>query len=328
MDVTILTEGEIRSCIALDREAMAAVADGFTALAEGRAFAPPVICIEVADHNGEVDVKTAYIEGLDSFAVKVASGFFDNPRLGLPYGSGLMILMSAETGFLRGLLLDNGYLTELRTGLAGAVAADRLAPAEIDTVGVIGSGSQARWQMRGLRLVREFRRLLVYGLIADEVQEYAEEMEAELGVQVIIAPTVETVVRQSDVLVTTTPSREPFVEPQWLHLGMHVTAMGSDTDYKQELFTDCLGKADLVVCDRLAQCRVIGETHHALDDGIIDESRVVELGQITAGLHPGRADERDITVCDLTGVGVQDTAIATLAYARAVERGLGTTFES
>jgi ectoine utilization protein EutC len=328
MDVTILTESDIRGSAGIDRDALAAVAEGFTRLAEGRAFAPPVICIEVAEHNGEVDVKTAYIEGLDSFAIKVASGFFDNPKRGLPYGSGMMVLMSAETGLLQALLLDNGYLTDLRTGLAGAIAADHLARQDADTIGVIGSGMQARYQVRCAKLVRDIRRVLVYGVIADEVQAYADEIERELGVTVSICPTAEQVVRQCDFVVTTTPAREPYVEPQWLHRGLHITAMGSDTDYKHELYSDCLAKADLVVCDRLAQCRIIGETHHALDDGLLTESAVVELGLLTAGTHPGRTSDDQITVCDLTGVGVQDTAIARLAFARAVENGLGTVFSS
>ena len=140
MSVTLLSEAEIRDCVGFDHEALEAVAQGFSRLAEGRAFAPPVIAIEIPEHHGEVDIKTAYIEGLDSFAVKVASGFADNPARGLPYGTGMMVLISAETGFLQALLVDNGYLTELRTGLAGALAADALACREIATVGVIGTG--------------------------------------------------------------------------------------------------------------------------------------------------------------------------------------------
>jgi ornithine cyclodeaminase len=328
MRVTVLSEAEIRSCVTVDREAMAAVAEGFTRLAEGRTVTPPVTCVEIPEHDGEVDIKTAYVEGLESFAVKIASGFFSNPAKGLPYGSGVMILISAETGIPQALLADNGYLTEVRTGLAGAIAAEHLAPTLVDTVGVVGSGSQARYQMRGLSLARDFRRILVYGIVANEVQDYADEMERELGVTVVVSPTVEKVVRESDVLITTTPAREPFVEPQWLHRGLHITAMGADAPYKRELFSGCLGKADLVVCDRLAQCRLIGETHHALDAGDLREDQIVELGQITAGLHPGRSDDRDITICDLTGVGVQDTAIARLAFSRAAERGLGTVFDS
>ncbi len=151
MKVTLLSEAEIRDCVGFDREALEAIAQGFSRLAEGRAFAPPVIAIEIPEHNGEVDIKTAYIEGLDSFAVKVAAGFFDNPARGLPYGTGMMVLISAETGFLQALLVDNGYLTELRTGLAGALAADSAgAPRDRDRrrdrLGLAGALPDARPQ--------------------------------------------------------------------------------------------------------------------------------------------------------------------------------------
>ncbi len=328
MKITILGESEIRSCVSMDRDALSAVATGFTRLAEGHAYAPPVVCVMVPEHNGEVDIKTAYIEGLDSFAVKVASGFLDNPRKGLPYGGGMMVLLSAETGFLQALLVDNGYLTSLRTGLAGAVAAQHLAPTRVRTAGAIGPGNQARYQIRGLRLVRDFERLVVYGLIEAEAQRYADEMETELGVPVCVAATPESVVRESDFVVTTTPARAPYLEAGWLHPGVHVTCMGSDMEEKQELEPDCFARADLVVCDRVAQCAVIGELHHALIAGMIAEQDVVELGALTGGRHPGRTDDRQITICDLTGVGVQDTAIARLAYVRALERGFGTSFES
>ena len=139
----------------------------FTKLAEGKVSLPPIIRVDVEANQGEVDIKTAYIEGLDFFAIKVASGFFGNPSLGLPYGSGMMVLMSTKTGFLEAVLLDNGYLTDLRTGIAGGIAADALAPAEISTAGVIGSGVQARYQIRGLRLFRDFQRLLVFGIEPD-----------------------------------------------------------------------------------------------------------------------------------------------------------------
>ena len=324
--VTLLSEPEIRRSVGFDGAALAAVEHGFTRLAEGRAFAPPVIAIEIPEHSGEVDIKTAYIEGLDSFAVKVASGFLDNPAKGLPYGSGMMVLISAETGFLQALLVDNGYLTELRTGLAGAIAADRLARRGIDAAGVIGSGSQARYQLRGLRMVRDFRRVNVYGIVPEEVARYVDDMEAELGVEVLVATSPESVVRESDVVVCATPAREPYLDGRWLHPGLHVTCMGADMPTKRELLPGCLARADRVVCDRFAQCREIGELHHALAARDVDEAGVDELGEITAGLKPGRRYDDEITVCDLTGVGVQDTAIARLAFRRALEQGLGTAF--
>jgi ectoine utilization protein EutC len=328
MKVTLLNEADIRGCVGFTPDALAAVSEGFTRLAQGRAYAPPVVSIEVAEHHGDVDIKTAYIHGLDSFAVKVASGFFDNPAKGLPYGSGVMILISAETGFLQAILADNGYLTELRTGLAGAIAAQHLARRDATTAGIIGSGSQARYQLRGLKLVRDIERVFVYSLVAGDVARYANEMSAELGIEVIAAPSAEAVVREADIVVTTTPSRQPYLQAAWLRPGLHITAIGADLPGKQELHADCFGRADRVVCDRISQAFILGELQHAKAARIIAESKVDELGELTGGAKPGRRRDTDITICDLTGVGVQDTAIARLAFARATADGLGTEFVS
>ena len=318
MKVTILRENEIRECVGMNKEAVDAVALGFTRLVEGKVSLPPIIRVDVEANQGEVDIKTAYIEGLDHFAIKIASGFFDNPSLGLPYGSGMMVLMSAKTGFLEAVLLDNGYLTDLRTGIAGAIAAKHLAPTQITTAGVIGSGVQARYQIRGLRQVRDFQRLMVYGIIPEEVEQYSAEMTRELGVEVMISDSPEEVFLQSQFVVTTTPAREPYSKAAWLHAGMHITSMGSDGEHKQELYPDVLGKADRIVCDRKSQCFYLGELHHALKEGVLSEdSDIIEIGELTAGIKTGRQNDQEITICDLTGVGVQDTAIAVLTYQKA-----------
>jgi ornithine cyclodeaminase len=311
----------------MDEDAIAAVAEGFARLAQGKATVPPILRVDVPENHGEVDVKTAYIHGLDSFAIKMAAGFFDNRELGLPTGSGLMIVVSAKTGFPQALLLDNGYLTDVRTGIAGAIAARHLAREKIETVGVIGAGMQARYQMRGLKLVREFKRVLIYSLTPEQVDTYIEEMSEELGVEVVAAGDYEEVVTQSDVVVTTTPAHEPYLQADWLHPGLHITCMGSDSEHKQELHAGVFSRVDRIVCDRKPQSFRLGELHHALEEGVISEdSEIMELGEITANLNPGRQSENEITVCDLTGVGVQDTAIARLAYQRALEQNLGTNF--
>lgn len=328
MKVTILRENEIRGCVGMNKEAVDAVALGFTRLVEGKVSLPPIIRVDVETNQGEVDIKTAYIEGLDHFAIKIASGFFGNPSIGLPYGSGMMVLMSAKTGFLEAILLDNGYLTDLRTGIAGGIAAKHLAPAKITTAGVIGSGVQARYQIRGLRLVRNFQRLMVYGINPVGVERYATEMKQELGVEVVVSHSPEEVFRQSQFVVTTTPTREPYAKAAWLHTGMHITAMGADGDHKQELFADALGKADRIVCDSKSQCFRLGELHHALKEGVLsEESDITEIGELTAGIKTGRQNDQEVTICDLTGVGVQDTTIAVLTYQKAITRGLGTSFE-
>jgi ectoine utilization protein EutC len=324
MTITILTEAEIKSCVGLNEEAISAVANGFTSLAAGEVTLPPIVRIDVPEHEGEVDIKTAYVRGLDSFAIKIAAGFFQNYRLGLPTGSGMMVLVSARTGRPEAVLLDNGYLTDVRTGAAGALAARYLARKRVETAGVIGSGMQARYQIRALKQVRGFQQLMVYGIVPDQVEEYAAEMASVLGVEVVQAADVETVVRNSDVVVTCTPAKEPYLKAEWLHPGLHITAMGTDAEDKQELYADALGRADLLVCDRKSQSFRLGEFHNGLEAGVISEDDpIIELGELTSGRKPGRESEEEITICDLTGVGVQDTAIALLAYQKAMEKNLG-----
>jgi ornithine cyclodeaminase len=311
--------------VGLDAKALAAVEGGFTSLARGDAIVPPPMGIEVEERSAEIHIKSAYVRGLPGFAIKVASGFYANAALGLPASSGMMILLSAETGWPVAVLLDNGYLTEVRTALAGAVAAKHLAPATVKTVGVLGTGSQARYQVLALRLVRQFERVLVWGRRPEAVSRFCAEMSERLAVEVQAAPSVADVVDRSSLVVTTTAAREPLVKAVHLHEGLHITAMGSDGPGKQELEAAVLARADLLVCDRKAQCARLGELQHALAAGLLDDgSPISEIGELTSGVARGRSNDRQITVCDLTGVGVQDTAIACLAYLEARQERLGT----
>ena len=322
--ILVLNESDIRSCVSLDEVALDEVTKGFTALAKGHVTLPPILRIDVEENHGEVDVKTAYIQGLDSFAIKIAAGFYENRKLGLPTGSGMMVLINAQTGHPLAVLMDNGYLTDVRTGIAGAIAAKHLAPKEVKMVGVIGSGMQARYQIRALKLVRDYSFLMVYGIVDDEVDKYIDEISKKLNIEVVRADSVESVVKESNLVVTTTPSKEPYLRAEWLHTGLHITCMGSDSEDKQELFPDVFAKADRIACDRKSQVFRLGELHHALEAGVVSEyGEITELGELTSGASPGRQSKEQITVCDLTGVGVQDTQIARLAYQRAVEQGLG-----
>jgi len=329
MKITILIEQEIRQVVGVDEEALAAVTDAFNRLAQGKAVMPPIMRVDIPENNGEVDVKSAYLQGLDSFAVKMSSGFFDNVKLGLPSLSGMMILLSTKTGFPQAVLLDNGYLTDVRTGMAGALAARHLAREQIETVGVIGSGTQARYQIRSLKLVRDFERVLVYSIKREDDERYAEEMGPLLGADVVPVSDAETVVRESDVVVTTTPAKTPIVKAAWLHPGLHITAMGADAETKQELEAAVLGQADVLACDTKAQVFRLGELHHGLEAGVIsEEDAIVELGELTLAGRSGRRALDQITVCDLTGTGAQDTAIARLAYLKARAAGLGLEIEA
>lgn len=323
--VRILTEADLRRCVRADDTSLAAIESAFAWIDQGRVSMPPIMHIEAKDRNGDVDVKSAYVSGVPRFAVKIASGFYDNPSRGLPAGSAMMVVLSAETGFCEAVLLDNGYLTDLRTGLAGAVAAKHLAPRHVHTVGVVGTGLQARYQLECLRLVRGFERVLVWGRSAEKLAAYVSEMRERLGVDVRAVDSVAALVRESQIVVTTTASRSPLVQTADLHPGLHITAVGSDFPGKQELDADVLRRADLVVCDRVSQCRANGELQHVLEDGRVPEGLpLVELGQVVTGVRQGRANEDVVTVCDLTGTGVQDTAIADLAVTAAIAAGLGT----
>ncbi len=314
----VLYEDDIRALVDLDHEGLDAVREAFRRLSAGEAVQPPVMRIDVPEHRGEVDVKGAYLRGLDSFAVKLSTGFFGNPELGLPTASGLMVVLSALTGVPRAVLLDNGYLTDVRTALAGAAAADALARADVGTVAVLGAGAQARWQMRALTLVRRPTRALVWARRPDAAARLAREMSPLLGLRVEAVGEAERAVRESDVVVTTTPAEEPIVQAAWLHPGLHLTAMGSDSEHKQELEPAVLERADVVVSDRRSQGLAIGELRAAAAAGVdVGEARVAELGEVLAGTRAGRTSDDQVTVCDLTGTGVQDTAIARLAVSRA-----------
>ena len=311
--IPIIEEAALRQAIT-PALAVAVIREAFRADGEGRTHVPPVINLEIPAAHGEFHIKTAHIDGVAYIAVKVASGFYDNPARGLPSGSGMIALFDAATGFPAALLLDNGYLTDIRTGAAGAVAADVLARPTIDVVGVVGSGIQARHQVQCLRVVRPFRRIVCWSPTRDRLDAYCREMTAE-GYDVRAAASAEEVCVAADVLITATPARAPVVCARWLREGMHVTALGSDAPGKQELEADCLDRADLVVVDRFAQCAAFGELRHAIGAALLTRNDVhAELGQIVAGKKAGRTSNREITIADLTGVGFQDTAIAAAAY--------------
>jgi len=327
--IRILTEADLRRAVPPDLAAIDCIEEAFAALGSKPVAMPQVLSMAIAEANGEIDVKTAHVPGLSSFAVKMSPGFFDNPAKGLPSTSGLMVLFSAETGMLEALLLDNGYLTDIRTAAAGAVAARHLARAEAATAAILGAGMQARLQLRALAQVRPITSARLWARRIEAAEAAAEELSRELGLEVAAIAEAERAVRGADVIVTTTPARSPILKADWLSPGQHVTAMGSDQHDKSELEPACLAHADRYVADRATQTRTMGELRAAIAAGVLSaDAEVEELGPIAAGLAPGRRTDREITIADLTGTGVQDTAIATLARTRAAELGTGTDFES
>ena len=328
-DITILTEADLRRLVPLDAEAVSCVEEAFAALATRAVVMPPILRLDIKEANGEVDVKTAYVPGIESFAIKISPGFFDNPKLGLPSVNGLMVLLSARTGLLEAALFDNGYLTDVRTAAAGAVAARYLARTDASSVGILGAGVQAGLQLQALMLVRPIASARIWARDPEKAAAKAVELTQTLGISVQAAGTAELAVRDVDIVVTTTPSTTPLLEPEWLSAGQHVTAMGSDAEHKNEIAPGVFARLDRYVPDRLAQTRILGELHHAIVAGAVGgDADFAELGAVVAGRAPGRSAETDITLADLTGTGVQDTAIATLARQRATAARAGQVFSS
>jgi len=326
-EILVVTEADLRRTVPLDLAAVDVVEKAFVALSSGGVVMPPILSMAIPERNGEVDVKAAYLPGFDGFAIKVSPGFFDNPKIGLASLNGLMILFSSQTGLVKALFLDNGYLTDVRTAAAGAVAARHLAPQRVDTAGVIGTGVQARLQMEAAHLVRPFSHGLVWGREAGKAAACAADLSARLGIEVVAEPDPARLVARSQLVVTATPARAPVFRAEWLHPGLHVTAVGADAPEKNEIEARTLGLADLVVVDRLSQSEQLGELRAAIAAGALP-ANIAELADVVTGAAPGRPEEAAVTVCDLTGTGAQDTAIATHALALCRAARVGTLMRS
>ena len=185
-DIRILTEAELRQCVRLDKQAVDITEQAFTQLEKGVVTMPPVLSMAMPSVNGEVDVKTAYIQGLNTFTIKASPGFFDNPARGLPSLGGLMVVFCAQTGVVKAVLLDNGYLTDVRTAAAGGVAARHFAPSQVQTAGIIGAGVQAALQAQALLLERRVERLLVWSPTRTNAERYAQRQQDILGIPVTL----------------------------------------------------------------------------------------------------------------------------------------------
>ena len=285
---------------------------GFVAYSEGRSVVPPVGELSFNDPPGDVHIKYGYITGDEFYVIKIASGFWNNEQLGIPNGQGMMLLFKQQTGQCEAILLDDAYLTDVRTAVAGAICAELFAN-EVNCIGVLGTGLQARMQVQYLENITSCHKVLVWGRNRKKMEIYQKDM-ARLGFQVDLSSAPKDVAKECNLIITTTASTVPLLSSIDIQPGTHITAMGSDTLTKQELEVDILSMADLVVADSIAQCKERGEIFHGLTSGSITEDKIVELGSILNGSQAGRSSLDLITVADLTGVAVQDIQIAAAVH--------------
>ena len=320
----ILQSEEIKKCVQLNEQLIPVIEDAFKNLAKGNTIMPPILRLDVHKYNGETDVKAAYIEGLDSYAIKVASGFFNNPKLGIPSSNGMMILFDSQTGVIKSVLLDKGYLTDVRTAIAGSIAAKYLSNPESTKVGIIGAGLQAKLQLEALKLVRSIDIAFIWSRDLVKLDNFIKEIQY-LNLKIEKCSSIEELINKSEIVVTTTPSKSPLIKSDWLKKGLHITAMGSDAEEKNEIDPQIIKDCDSYVPDSQSQTAVLGELHHAISENIVSPSdNFNELGDIILDPGLGRKSKDDITICDLTGTGVQDTAIARFAFDIAISKKLGT----
>ena len=304
----IVTLDEIKTVLP-KIDLMAEIEAGFSAYSNGEVVVPPVGELNFEDPPGDVHIKYGYIRDDDVYVIKIASGFYQNKLLGLSNGQGMMVVFDQKNGKPLGLLQDEGYLTDVRTAVAGAICAKYLAPNNIQAIGIIGTGVQARMQLEYLKNVTDCRSAIVWGRSKSALNQYRTNM-TDSGFIIETTMALDQVTDNCNLIVTCTASEKPLITKDQIKGKIHITAMGSDTPNKQELDSNVLSKADLIIADSRSQCEVRGEIHHAIKNKIVSMDSILELGEIINGDRQGRTTGSELTVADLTGVAVQDIQIS------------------
>jgi ornithine cyclodeaminase len=286
---------------------------GFVALSNGDAVVPPVGELLFEKPVGETHIKYGYIKNEPYYVLKVASGFYENPKLGLNSSQGVMLLFSQQTGELLAILLDEGHLTDVRTAIASMITLKYLAPKDVNCLGIIGTGIQAQLQLKFLSQVSNVKNIIIWGRNRDNANLFKSNFSSSDFI-IQIAENVEDLARNSNVIITTTSSTEALLFPNYIQPGTHITAIGSDTSEKIELSPQILKNANIVVSDSIAQSFSRGEIFQARKQNYTEDLKIIELGDLIQNPKLGRTNDQQITIADLTGVAVQDIMIATAIF--------------
>lgn len=308
---TIINRKEIKS-IVKTLDVITAMEEGFIQYSNGNTVVPPIGELIFDNPPGDVHIKYGYIKNDDYYVIKIASGFYDNPQIGLPSGEGLMLLFNQKTGQLEAILLDKGYLTDIRTAAAGALAAKYFAPKILKAIGIIGTGVQAKLQLQFLQKNHSCKTVWLWGRNEKNAQKLKLELDENFDVNIVSTPS--EVAENCNLIVTTTPSENTLLKAEDIYPGTHITAVGSDTSDKQELESKILQMADLVIADSIPQSKSRGEIFQAVKANSISGKKVVELGNAIQNQTLCRINDEQISVVDLTGVAVQDIMIAKAVY--------------
>jgi len=326
MDTLLLNKEEVGSLIDLDA-ILAAVEDGYRSFNSGLVVQPKFMDVVLPGTHEGIDFKGGLDMGGGYITLKASSGGYDNnPKIGLPTGMNTVMLFEAKTSALK-CIMDGTWITGCRTAAAGAISVKYLARKDAEKLCILGAGKQARRQLLAIMRVRELTEVRAWDANPEFLEAYVKDMTEETGLKILKCATAEEAVRGADIVVTTTRGRRgPIVKKEWVQPGTHIVAIGADMPDKQELDADVFAGAK-VVNDSIDLCVKNGETHHAVEEGIIKPEDIhAEIGEILLGKKPGRESQDEVTIFDTVGMAIQDNVTAAMLYKGALEKGLGTRY--
>jgi ornithine cyclodeaminase len=297
------------------REVIAAVRSAFVRQTDGSVQSPAPGQLLFTEPPGDCHIKFGHVKGASTFVVKIASGFYRNPEYGLPVNHGMVVVIDAHTGAPQVLFKDDGWLTAWRTAAAAALSAAVLAPGQITSIGVLGTGLQASLALEWLPETLGAQRFVIWGRSGEKARELANTA-ASRGIRAAAVVRIEEIFEQCNVVITTTPAPTPLFSSDLVKAGTHLVGIGADGPNKQELPADLFARASCVLVDDHAQCLEHGDFGAAVRSGAIASSAAVVIGDILGGQISVLRSPEDITIVDLTGLAVQDIAIANLFLER------------
>jgi len=328
MKTLVLPDSMIRDLVSM-KEVIDAVENAFREKALGRVQMPSKVYL-FYNGAGDLRIMPCYMESLKISSVKIVNSHPLNREKGFPTVMAVILLIDPETGFPKAVM-GGTWITGMRTGAAGAIAAKYLARRDCEIAAFIGAGAQAKMQLRGLTEVLEkLMEIRVFDVRPDAQESFLRFLEESYPGKFcsVQAESIKDAVRDADVIVTTTPSRKPIVLNEWIPDGVHFNCIGADAPGKQELDPRILKRASKIVVDDLEQAVHAGEVNVPISRGLLSKSEIYgELGEVVAGLKSGRERDEEITVFTSTGLAIQDAAAANLVYEKAVRKGLGMLIE-
>jgi alanine dehydrogenase len=323
-----LDEASIRGLLTME-ETISLMEQVFKADALGQVATFPVVRHFVPPHDGSFVIKSGLLQiptagetnALTALGLKAGSYWKTNLVHGIPNHNAAMMMLDVETGCPTAILAAN-TITTFRTAAGAAVAAMHAARPIASLVTIVGAGEQAHVQLEALRLVVEIRAVIVWARNREAARQYAAAWSAK-GVPITAFEDLKEAVADADIIVTTTPAVEPLLFRSWIRPGTHINAVGSDASGKQELSADLVAHAR-IIADKRIQSLTIGEMQQPVATGLVDETHIAaELGEVCAGLVPGRLNDEQVTIFDSSGVSFQDLVVAEYLVRRATEQHAG-----